>query len=123
LALAIGLPTLGYAFFVLDVRTYLRSLRRQLVRLAGGKDNLPVWAMPAVPPCLEAFGLQLPCTEEQLKTAYRELVKQSHPDRGGDRRQFLKLQRYFEESLALVRETNRPAERLSKNVSTPTAQP
>jgi hypothetical protein len=123
LVLAVGLPTLGYAFFALDVRAYVRSLRRQLVRLAGGKGNLPAWAMPAVPTCLEAFGLQLPCTEEQLKAAYRERVKQSHPDRGGDRRRFLKLQRHFEESLALVRETNVPAERLRKNTSTQPSHP
>lgn len=111
-ALIVGLPALGYVFLVLDVRAYLRSLRRQLVRLAGGPSAVPNWAIPSVPPCLDTFGLQLPCTEEDLKAAYRERVKQMHPDRGGDRRRFLKLQQHFEESLNLVRETNAQPERL-----------
>jgi hypothetical protein len=114
LLLATGLPALGYAFFVLDVRAYLRSLRRQLVRLTGRHGNVPAWALPVVPACLEAFGLRLPCTEDELKAAYREQVKQMHPDRGGDRRRFLKLQQHFEESLALVRETDTPSERLNQ---------
>jgi len=110
LVLAVGLPVIGYAFFALDVRNYLRSLRRQLVRLAGG-TNLPAWAAPTVPRCFESFGLRPTCTEEELKAAYRERVKQMHPDRGGERARFLKLQQHFEESLAILRETNPSADR------------
>lgn len=116
LALAVGLPVIGYACFVLDVRAYLRSLRRQLVRLSGGA-NLPAWAAPTVPRCFESFGLRPSCTEEELKAAYRERVKQMHPDRGGDRTRFLKLQQHFEESLAILRETNPSADRWDKQTS------
>ena len=116
LVLAVGLPVIGYALFALDVRAYLRSLRRQLVRLSGG-GNLPAWAVPTVPRCFESFGLRPSCTEEELKAAYRERVKQMHPDRGGDRTRFLKLQQHFEESLAILRETNPSAVRSDKQTS------
>ncbi|MBX3414518.1 MAG: J domain-containing protein [Pirellulales bacterium] len=117
LALAFGLPLAGYAFFALDVRSYLRSLRRQLIRLSGAAP-LPDWAAPKVPRCFEAFGLSPPCTEEELKAAYRERVKQMHPDLGGDRTRFLKLQKHFEESLAILHETNPPRERSEKKPTT-----
>lgn len=99
----LSLPLAGYVFLVLDVRSYLRSLRRQLVRVMNGYSDLPEWATLENPPCLSALGLRLPCTEEELKAAYRRQVKRLHPDRGGDRRRFLRLQTHFEESLVVVR--------------------
>jgi hypothetical protein len=44
----------------------------------------------------------LPCTVEDLKHAYRQRVKELHPDHGGDQRRFLILQAQFEEALAFV---------------------
>jgi len=109
LVLLLGVPLLGYAFFVMDVRAYLRSLRRYLVRLGPGTRDVPAWAVPSVPVCLATFGLRLPCTEEDLLTAYRREVKRLHPDRGGDRGRFMKLQRQFEDALALVRDEQEAA--------------
>ena len=107
--LLLVLPALGYVLMVLDVRAYLRSLRRQLVRVLDHLD-LPEWARRETPRCLVALGLRLPCTEEEVKRAYRDKVKRLHPDRGGDRRKFMKLQTHFEESLSLARqyEAERP---------------
>jgi curved DNA-binding protein CbpA len=51
-----------------------------------------------------ALGLTLPCTAEDVLAAYRRKVKKLHPDRGGNRRQFLQLQAHFEQALALVSE-------------------
>ena len=100
------------------VRAYLRSLRRYLVRLGSGYPDVPAWAAPAIPTCLAEFGLQLPCSEEELKAAYRERVKRSHPDRGGDRRRFLKLQQHFEQALALVREEQSSANETTRGRTT-----
>jgi hypothetical protein len=101
---AFGLPALGYVFLALDVRRYLRSLRRALVVVAHAvAPNLPAWALRDHPPCLAALDLRLPCTEEQVLAAYRRHVKQLHPDRGGDMRQFLRLQKHYEQALYLVR--------------------
>ena len=102
LAVIFGLPILGYVFMVLDFRRYLRSLRRALVLVAQAVPVTPYWALRSRPNCLKALGLMLPCSEEDVLAAYRELAKTQHPDRGGDLDQFLQLQRYFEQARRLV---------------------
>jgi DnaJ-class molecular chaperone len=42
------------------------------------------------------LGLKQDCTEEELKAAYREKVKECHPDVGGDPEQFKKVQASYE---------------------------
>lgn len=100
---AFGLPALGYVFMALDIRRYLRSLRRALVIVASAAiRHSPSWAMCDSPPCMQALELVLPCTEEQVLAAYRRRVKDLHPDRGGDLRKFLQLQKHFEQAMHLV---------------------
>ncbi len=103
-AVAVGLPLLGHWFMILDVRAYLRALRGALVRVTHVFPNLPHWARYQTPGCLRALGLELPCTAEDVKAAYRNLAEKHHPDRGGDRRIFLRLQRQFEKSLEFLEE-------------------
>lgn len=105
LTLVIALPALGYFFMVLDYRAYLRSLRRALMVVTGGyrySAELPEWVRKNTPRCILVFGLTLPCTQEEVLAAYRRKVKELHPDRGGDRRKFLRLQAHFEQAMALV---------------------
>jgi len=101
--LALSLPLLGYVFMVADFRAYLRTLNRMLVQVINYLPQIPEWARHETPRCLIALGLKLPCTEEELMTRYRALVKQLHPDRGGDRKKFMLLQRHFEEALQFLR--------------------
>jgi hypothetical protein len=102
--IAIGLPALGYVFMALDIRRYLRSLRRALVVVASvAMRRPPDWSRHDCPPCLQTLGLTLPCTEEEVLAAYRQRVKEMHPDRGGDMRQFLRLQQHFEQAMHLAR--------------------
>lgn len=102
--LAVGLPALGYVFMALDIRRYLRSLRRALVLVASVTLRRPPnWSLRDCPPCLQTFGLKLPCSEQEVLAAYRELVKEMHPDRGGEMRQFLRLQQHFEQAMHLAR--------------------
>jgi len=104
LLLIIVIPLLGYVFMVLDFRRYLRSLRRALVTVANRiAATTPAWALGERHACLHALNLRLPCTEEEVLAAYRELAKTVHPDRGGDLQNFLRLQRQFEQALRLVR--------------------
>jgi hypothetical protein len=99
LALALIAPALGYVFMVVDYRAYLRSLRRALVRVSGAaRDPFAAWAGRETPACLASFGLPRDCTENDLLEAYRRRVKKLHPDRGGDQRRFLALQRQFEQA-------------------------
>lgn len=107
LALALGIPLLGYVFMALDIRAYLRSLRRALVVARNYLPDLPEWARKDTPRCLLALGLTLPCTADEVLAAYRKKVKTLHPDRGGDRRAFLRLQNHFETALRFV-ENQRP---------------
>ena len=103
LALIVGLPLLGYVFMFLDVRRYLRSLRRALVHVARVAPTTPYWAWRESPPCLTVLDLRWPCSEQDVLTAYRERVKSLHPDRGGDLKKFLRLQQHFEQAMHLVR--------------------
>ncbi len=102
LAVAFGVPLLGYVCMAFDIRAYLRSLRRSLVLVSNYRVELPQWVRKDTPRCVLALGLTLPCTTEDILVAYREKVKFLHPDRGGDRRDFLRLQTHFEQAMALV---------------------
>jgi hypothetical protein len=102
IGLILGVLAAGYACMVLDIRAYLRSLRRALVLVTQYRFDLPAWAQKDRPRCIEALGLTLPCTAEEVLAAYRLQVKTVHPDLGGDAREFMRLQRYFEQAMALV---------------------
>ena len=99
LAIVIVLPALGFVFAVVDVRRYMRSLRRAISTIVFRDSGMPEWARPQVPRCLVVFGLPWPCTKEELLRAYREKIKTHHPDHGGDERRFLALQAHFEEAM------------------------
>jgi hypothetical protein len=102
LSLAFGLAALGYACMVLDIRAYLRSLRRALVVITGYRLELPEWVRKDTPRCILALGLTMPCTSAEVLAAYRRKVKMMHPDVGGDRREFLRLQGHFEQAMAFI---------------------
>jgi hypothetical protein len=86
----------------LDIRDYLRSLRRALVVISHYRMELPDWIRKDRPRCIQALGLTLPCTTEEVLSAYRTKVKSVHPDRGGDCRDFLRLQEHFQQAMALA---------------------
>jgi hypothetical protein len=102
LALAFGVPILGYVCMALDIRAYMRSLRRAIMVISGYRTEIPEWARRNTPRCILALGLTMPCTSEEVLAAYRQKVKLLHPDRGGDRREFLRLQAHFEQAMAIV---------------------
>ncbi len=45
---------------------------------------------------LRILGLSESATVQQIKTAYRRLSKKTHPDRGGDDEEFLRVQEAYE---------------------------
>jgi hypothetical protein len=101
---AFGLAALGYVCMVLDIRAYLRSLRRALVLISNYRVELPEWVRRDTPRCVLALGLTMPCTQADILAAYRRKVKALHPDLGGDQREFMRLQAHFEQAMALVAE-------------------
>jgi hypothetical protein len=102
--IALALPLVGYWLMVMDIRAYYRALRCALVKVVYHFPQMPAWARYHTPGCLRALGLRWPCSEEDLRTAYRRLAEQVHPDRGGDPREFLKLQRQFEAAMSFFDE-------------------
>ncbi len=107
-AVAIGLPLFGFVFLYWDVRRWWRSLRRAWCGRLHFCPDLPEWARRDTPRCVAALGLRMPCSEEQMKAAYRAKVKLLHPDHGGDKRRFLWLQSQFEQALELLEAEKRP---------------
>ena len=103
LTLCLMLPLLGHYFMLIDFRAYLRALRGVLVRLTVYFPEMPSWARYETPPCLWSMGLRAPCTERDVKRAYRRMAEKLHPDRGGDKEQFLVLQQQCEQALDFVR--------------------
>jgi hypothetical protein len=101
-SLIAGAALAGYVCMALDFRAYLRSLRRALVLISHFRMELPAWVQKDRPRCIEALGLTLPCTAEDVLSAYRAKVKCVHPDRGGDCREFLRLQEHFEQAMGLA---------------------
>lgn len=97
-----GLPLFGWFLMVADYRAYLRAMRRALVAVRRYTLDAPLWALQDRPECLQQLGLAPGCSRDEVMAAYRRCVKDVHPDRGGDRRQFDKLQRWLREALALV---------------------
>ncbi|MCA9198245.1 MAG: DnaJ domain-containing protein [Planctomycetales bacterium] len=51
---------------------------------------------------LATFGLKADCTEQDLRTAYRQLAQQCHPDHGGSPEAFRQLQDDFERALRFI---------------------
>ena len=102
LLLVFSLPALGYLAVVLDIRAYLRSLRRKLIVVGQRIHATPNWARNKTPQPFARLGLTGRSTKKEILDAYRQRVKELHPDRGGDRREFLRLQSDFEQALALV---------------------
>lgn len=100
--LLFGAVFAGHVLMIIDVRSWIRSLRRALVVITDHLPHFPRWARGQTPRCLSALGVQLPCTREQLMNAYRQKVKLLHPDRGGDRKRFMRLQADFEEAMELI---------------------
>lgn len=86
----------------LDYRAYLRSLRRAMVAVRRYSTRTPAWVVRAGPPCFAELGVSPDASREEVLAAYRALVKEVHPDRGGDRRRFERLQRRLEEALAII---------------------
>ena len=44
--------------------------------------------------------VDLPCTEDELKTAFREAARRMHPDMGGDPKHFIEMQKEYQTLLA-----------------------
>ncbi|MEQ8849477.1 J domain-containing protein [Botrimarina sp.] len=100
-------PVAGWLWMVADIRAYLRRLKRAMV-LVGAYATTPYWALRERPDCLLALGLERGCSADEVMAAYRLRVKTAHPDHGGSRDEFERLQRYLGEALRLAAGDDQP---------------
>jgi hypothetical protein len=49
-----------------------------------------------------ALGVRFPCSAESIKSAYRRLARENHPDAGGDPARFRDLERAYREAMAYL---------------------
>jgi len=66
-------------------------------------SNRPIPDSPPRPEFAVSLGLLPPYTMDDVKRAYLEKVKQAHPDRGGDRHDFDRIQHAFEQANEYLR--------------------
>jgi hypothetical protein len=65
------------------------------------------------------FGLSVPFTAAELKAAYRRLARRLHPDKGGSKEAFQKLQQYYQAARPYCQATSSP----EKNTTSSTYSP
>ncbi len=100
----------GLGYWFSDFRAWLKACGRKLVLVRDYLPQIPLWARHKTPRSLRAFGLKLPCDEQDLLQAYRQMVKGIHPDHGGDLEVFMKLQTDFEEARIFLQSIAEPAQ-------------
>lgn len=96
-----------------DIDTY--RLNRQVLESEGYTlapnidiDDPLFFATPyqnrltAAPACFAKLQLDFPASTKAVRSAYRQLVRQVHPDHGGDHNDFLALQAAYEQALRLA---------------------
>lgn len=70
---------------------------RSFTELAHGNPDLA-----RTPRCLQVLGLEVPCTVDDVRHAYRRLAMEAHPDRGGSPERFALIHDAYVEAMALV---------------------
>jgi hypothetical protein len=65
--------------------------------------------------CIQELNLSWPCTEAEVKVAYRRLAKSAHPDGGGSQEMFLALQESYVQALQFCRRHSDGANPPGKN--------
>lgn len=59
----------------------------------------PPPAARQLPPCLSVLGLRLPCSEADVRAAWKRLAARAHPDQGGDHETFVAITRARDEAI------------------------
>jgi hypothetical protein len=94
LLLGVFAAFLGAAIHGFRIRDELRAYRE--FGSPGWLGRLRTGVGPS--PALTALGLPPSASLDEIERAYRELVKQAHPDRGGNVEQFKRLQAIYEQA-------------------------
>lgn len=95
----------AFAQIVLALEDLSRMINRGIYDLqtwVAGMKHLP--PVVEVPSFFKILGFeQLPSSEEEIKTRYKNLAKQLHPDGGGKNEDFMELKKASEESIRYLK--------------------
>jgi hypothetical protein len=89
----------GYAF--ISVAEHISDADEPVFFVRPRDERLSGYGRQA-PECLTTLNLSWPCTANDVKKAYRSLVKGAHPDGGGSHERFLALQDAYEQALRML---------------------
>jgi hypothetical protein len=99
----------AFAQIVLALEDLARMVERGIYDLqtwVSGMKYLP--PVIEVPSFLKLLGFeQIPSSEEEIKTRYKNLAKQLHPDVGGNAEDFMKIQKASENSMKYLKSTGK----------------
>lgn len=56
-----------------------------------------------LPECFKYFGFNSIPSEDELKSTYRKMAKNMHPDKGGDPDEFVRMNRIYDEAVSIIR--------------------
>jgi curved DNA-binding protein CbpA len=58
---------------------------------------------PKIPECLKVMGFtDVPETKDHLKARYKQLARKTHPDRGGNPADFVRVRKAYEDTIKLI---------------------
>lgn len=81
----------------------LQSQREEERRMYQQSDLPRPFTPPPLPNCFLVLGFHAwPESQQEIKTHFRELAKQYHPDAGGDTRKFQEISAAYEEAMRLL---------------------
>lgn len=99
----------AFAQIVLSLEDLARMVERGIYDLqtwVSGMKYLP--PVIEIPSFFKLLGFEsIPTSEEDIKTRYRTLAKQLHPDGGGESEDFIKLTKASEEALKYLKSTGK----------------
>ena len=81
---------------------YDRTRRQRREQAANGTVGRPVYQQIECEPWLKDLQLSWPSTPEEIKSAYRRLALQTHPDMGGTDAAFITVKRAYDHLRILV---------------------
>lgn len=93
----------AFAQLVLSLEDLARMVERGIYDLSEWAAGMKFLPAPAdVPVFIQALGFNLIPSRDVLKARYRELIKELHPDNGGNEEEFKAMQRAYEQTVAFL---------------------
>ena len=97
-----------FAQLVITLEDLARMAERGIYELQTWLEGMKFLPPPIViPDCIKALGFErIPDNAEDIKTRFRTLAKEMHPDAGGDKEKFIALQEATKKAIEFLNSKN-----------------